>query len=384
MRVLYLIDGLGSGGAQRQLVTLVNGLDRAVVEPEVALYHPVLDFVPELTETSTPVHQLGVRGGKDPRVALRLRALIRECKFDIVHSYLRTPGVLARLVTLSSSFPKIVLSERSTDLGHSAARLLVERILAKRADAMIVNAETIGRHVEGLIPSWQGRISVIHNGVSWDDISDDEIARGKLFRERYVSGPDELLLGVVSRLSAEKNPHFLLDALLRLPESLAARLRVIWIGACLDRELMSSVRERLAATGWDGRFHLLPATGTRETRTVYLAIDGLVLPSNREGFPNAVLEALAHGRPVIATDVGDVRALVDHGKTGWVIPSDDPEALARAIGEFADTPADIRGGMGEMGSAFVLEEYSVERLVERTLDVYFHVLGKAGSSVGAS
>ena len=382
--MLYLIDGLGSGGAQRQLVTLVNGLDRAIVQPEVALYHPVLDFVPELAETSTPVHQLGVRGGRDPRVALRLRALIREQRFDIVHSYLRTPGVLARLVTLGSTLPKIVVSERSTDLGHSAVRLLVERMLAERGDSMIVNAETIGRHVEGLIPSWQGRISVIHNGISWDDVSDDQIAQGERFRGRYVSGTDELLLGVVARLSAEKNPHLLLDALLRLPESSAARLRVIWIGACRDRGLMSSVRERLAATGWDRRVHLLPATRTTETRSVYLAIDGLVLPSNREGFPNAVLEALAHGRPVIATDVGDARLLVDHGKTGWVIPSSDPDALAAAIGEFADTPADKRRRMGEMGSAFVLKEYSVERLVERTLDVYFRVLGKTGAAVGTS
>ena len=116
----------------------------------------------------------------------------------------------------------------------------------------------------------------------------------------------------------------------------------------------------------------MPAT--RETRTVYLAIDGLVLPSNREGFPNAVLEALAHGCPVIATDVGDVRLLVDHGKTGWVVPSNDPEALAVAIGEFADTPADMRGRMGEVGSAVVLKDYSVEELVRRTVEVYDRIL----------
>ena len=82
MRVLYLIDGLGAGGAQRQLVTLVGGLDRGMVDPEVALYHPRHHFVPELERASVPVHQLGLSGGRDPRVLARLRRLILKGDFE--------------------------------------------------------------------------------------------------------------------------------------------------------------------------------------------------------------------------------------------------------------------------------------------------------------
>ena len=85
IRILYVIDSLGSGGAQRQLVTLINGLDRSKVVPEVAVYHPHAHFRPELERTGTTVHQLGTRGGWDPGVVVRLAALLRRGRFDIVH-----------------------------------------------------------------------------------------------------------------------------------------------------------------------------------------------------------------------------------------------------------------------------------------------------------
>jgi starch synthase (maltosyl-transferring) len=371
LRVLYLIDSLGSGGAQRQLVTLVKSLDRTLVTPEVAVYHPLYHFRPELDDAGVPVHLLKGSGGRDPRVFIGLARLLARGRYDIVHSYLKTPGTLARLAAPFSRGTRVVVSERSVDLGHSRWRLMLERLLSGRAVAMIANAQAVAREVERLVPSWTGRIHVVPNGVDFRDPTDDERAAGRGFRARQVGDADHLL-GVIGRVGYEKAPDLLVDALERLPEEILRKLRIVWIGLRIDTKLASSVELRLAGSVLAGRVVFLGET--RDTRSVYLGVDGILLCSRWEGFPNVVLEALAHGTPVVATDVGDISEIVRPGESGWVVPPGDAKSLSAAIAELLSLPASRRAEMGKAGSAFVLDKYSAERLAERTLSVYRRVL----------
>ena len=374
LRVLYLIDALGPGGAQRQLVTLVNALDRSVVRPEVAIYHRLHHFLPNLEKTATPVHQLGTRGGRDPRVLLRLARLLRSGEYDLVHTYLTRPGMMARLAAIGRSAPPIVVSERATTLARSRAMVLAERVLARRAAAMIANAESVRRHVEEYVPAWRGRIDVVPNGIEWSPPSEDAITAGDRFRSERLGGGVDLLLAVVARVAIMKNPHLLLDALSLLPSETLGRARVVWVGAGRDKRFVAGVLAHRESLGLSDRVEFLAPTD--DVRAVYLASDAVVLPSSPgEGFPNAVLEGLAHGRPVLATDVGDAAAMVRHGENGWLIPPDNAEVLASALGELAATPPERLREMGESGSAFVLGEYSAERLVQRTMEIYRRVLG---------
>lgn len=372
MRVLYLIDCLGSGGAQRQLVTLVNALDRRLVTPEVAVYHPHEHFRPDLEATSTPVHQLGVMGGRDPRVLMRLARLIGRGDFDLVHSYITTPGVLARLASGCGRRAAVVISERNVNLGRSRPRLLVERVLIRCADFMIVNAEAVRRHVERVLPGWRGRIRVVPNGIAWTAPSSDESSAARGFRARCLTNGAEILLGVVARVAPQKAPHLLLEALARLPRDVLGRISVVWIGARKEERFWASVQSRVESLKLGDHIRFLPPV--REIRSVYLAIDGLVLPSGWEGFPNVLLEAMAEGRPVIATDVGDAAALVEHGRSGWLVGPGDVDALAGAMQELAQASPDRRSEMGRAGSSFVRERYSVGRLVEGTMAVYEEVM----------
>ena len=377
LRVLYLIDSLGSGGAQRQLVTLVKSLDRQLVTPEVAVYHPLHHFRPELDDAGVPVHLLHGSGGRDPRVLIGLARLLARSRYDIVHSYLKTPGTLARLAAPFSPGSRVVVSERSVDLGHSRGRLMLERLLSRRADAMIVNAHAIAGEVERLVPSWTGRMHVVPNGIDFRDPTDNERATGRGFRERHIGDADHLL-GVIGRVGHEKAPDLLVDALERLPEAVLRKLRVVWVGLRIDTKLASLVESRLADSVLAGRMVFLGET--RDTRSVYLGVDGILLCSRWEGFPNVVLEALAHGTPVVATDVGDVAEIVRPGESGWIVPPEDAKSLSAAIAELVSLPASRRAEMGKAGSAFVLDSYSVERLAERTLSVYRHVLDSRGIS----
>ncbi len=374
LRVLYLIDSLGPGGAQRQLVTLVRSLDRKLVAPEVAVYHPLSHFRPELDDAGVPVHVLQGFGGRDPRVLIGLARLLARERYDIVHSYLRTPGTLARLAAPFSKGTRVVVSERNVDLGRSRVRLALERLLCRRADAMIANADAIAREAERLVPAWSGRVHVVPNGVDWSEPTEVERASGDGFRARHV-GDADVLLGVIGRVEHQKAPDLLMDALELVPDPLLRKLRVVWVGPRIDTELADSVESRLAGSALDGRVEFIGET--RDTRAVCLGLDGVLLCSRWEGLPNVVLEALAHGCPVVATDVGDTGKLLHDGSWGWLVPPDDAQSFAEALCRLLVTPREELVAMGRAGSSFVLSEYSVKRLVERTMIVYRHVLDHA-------
>jgi glycosyltransferase involved in cell wall biosynthesis len=305
---------------------------------------------------------------------MRLARFLRSNHFDLIHSYLRTPGLLARLASIASPKTRVIISERNVDIDHSHWRLLLERLMAKKGDAMIANAEAVRSKVTKLIPRWRGRIYVVPNGISFSEIREETLGPGKDFRARYISKANQVLLGVVGRLEPQKDPHLLLDALERLSHKSLARIRVVWVGSWNDPKLTASLQERLDATGLCDYVHILRET--HQIRVVYNAIDGLVLASRWEGFPNVVLEALAEGKPVIATDVGDVRLLVEHGKSGWVVPPGDASKLADAIRQLSDMTPARREEMGKSGSIHVRNLFSSEILAKRTLKVYDSVLNQ--------
>jgi glycosyltransferase involved in cell wall biosynthesis len=371
LRVLYLIDSLGPGGAQRQLVTLVRALDRSLVEPEVAVYHEMDHFRPELVSAGVPVHLLMGVSGRDPMVLLGLSQLITRGGYDIVHSYLRTPGTLARLATLRSRSVRVVVSERNVGLGDSRLRLMLERLLEGRADAMIANAHAISQEVERLVPAWSGRVHVVPNGIEWTEPSADERAAGEEFRKKHAAGA-EVLLGALGRLERQKAPEVLVEALALLPGEAVEKLRVVWVGRRIDDELARRVEARVAGTPLSDRFTLLPAT--RETRTFYLGVDAVVMPSRWEGMPNVILESLAHGTPVISSDVGDAALLMGESPAGWLVPREDPPALAAAIEKLLGTSDSDLAAMGARGAVHVHREFSAARLAERTMAVYEKVM----------
>ena len=372
IRILYLIDSLSSGGAQRQLTTLICALDHRIVKPTVAVYRPFWHFRPELERMKVPIILLGNLGARDPRVTLRLARLIWIGRFDLVHSYLRTPGLLARAMSIVRHDTKIIISQRSTNLDQSRWRLLLERLLAHRGDAMITNAEAIKAYVEQLIPKWRGRIHVVPNGITLTNVSKEICCRARDFKARFVTTDDQILIGAVARLSSEKDPFLLLDGLQRLPDKILSRLRIVWVGSTRNRNLLIKVTDKIRQLRLSTSFFFAPEM--QQIRIVYQSIDVLVLTSRREGLPNVVLEAFAEGKPVIATDVGDVKTLVENEKNGWLVPPGDPDALAEAFKNMVKAGRIGRLTMGRLGFDKVRQNYSSECLARRTLDVYKKIL----------
>jgi len=371
LRVLYIIDGLGSGGAQRQLVTLIRAADRDLIAPEVAYYRDRTHFVPELTAEGVPVHPLIAGGGRDPRTLVRIARLIRANDYNLIHTYLARPGILARLATFTGG-PPVVLSERSVSLGKTWWVKTTENMLAGRAAGMIVNAEAIREHVEEAAPAWRGRITLVPNGVEAAEPTEAEREAAAEFRREHKSDGNGLLFVSVARVADAKDPHMLLDALAALPDDLRRRVSVVWVGACREAAFGESVKRRVAELGLGETITF--ADPVRDVRPLYLAADAVLLTSAWEGFPNAVLEALSLGRPVIATAVGDVPSLVKHEETGLLAEPGDAKLFAERMEAFDRMDESVRSAMGARGRDLVVAEYSPEALFERTLAVYRRAL----------
>ena len=182
---------------------------------------------------------------------------------------------------------------------------------------------------------------MIPNGLEWTDPSADERAEAAGLRERLLAGA-EVLLGVVGRVESQKAPEVLLDALELLPEPVLQRLRVVWAGradTALGHGPFASASARHDCPDTSSFSASLGGCPSISRSTVFSSFDW-------EGFPNVVLEALAHGKPVVATDVGDVRALVEPGRSGWVVPPRDPAAFAAALLELLELSPARRAEMG--------------------------------------
>jgi glycosyltransferase involved in cell wall biosynthesis len=202
------------------------------------------------------------------------------------------------------------------------------------------------------------RLNFVYNGVSDAPHSDREAVR-----RQWGICPDEIVLGCVARLEPQKNPLFLTPLLTRLP----ARVRLVWIG---DGSLMEPMRKCAAEHGLTDR--VLLAGWQHDVRSMMAGFDVFVLPSLYEGFPFAILEAMAAGLPTIASDVDGVGEAVADGQTGFLCRPNDADQWLGRIAAFLDDPG-ARLRCGKAAALRHREEFSLEAMAQKTAEIYRRV-----------
>ncbi|MEX1367242.1 MAG: glycosyltransferase family 4 protein [Nannocystaceae bacterium] len=294
----------------------------------------------------------------DLRGLLELRRQLRDFGPDLVTLHSSKAGVLGRLAGLGLGAPVLYTAHGWPFVEgvprHSAAIYrVVERGLAPLATRIIAVSE----HDRGLAERARvgpGRVVRVHNGVR--DVP-------SVLRARPDEGP--VRLAVVARLDVPKDPFTLLRAL----DGLRDRAWTLeWIGDGPRRERA----QRLASSlGLDGRCRFVGARSDVAQRLAGASV--LVLPTDREGLPLCVIEAMRAGLPVVGSAVGGIPELVVDGTTGRLVPPRDPASLSRALAHLLDDPA-ARARMGKAGRQRYEAHFSFEHQLEGTLAVYRDVL----------
>ena len=367
-RVLHVLPNFGLGGAERMATHLLLHLDRGRFEvAAVSLFdRQGTDLEDMLDRAGIRVWYLGKRKGFDPRMYGRLGVVIREFQPDVVHTHryvLRylLPWILARR------------ARAWVHTVHSVAEKEVDRVgkwihrLAFRAGVVpVAIAREVARSIErvyGLrnVPLIPNGIPVAHYALG------EETQKAWRTREGHEDGT--VLFVSVARMTPPKDPFSLIQAF-SIASSRNNRLRLLLVG---DGPLRPELEARVRALGLEEKVRFL---GVRaDVPEVLAAADAFVLSSRWEGNPLSVMEAMAAGKPVIATTVGGVPELVQDRVSGVLVPPENVEALAEAMLKLAGD-ADLRRQLGQEAFRQAKERFDVSVMVQRYGTLYERLLGK--------
>jgi glycosyltransferase involved in cell wall biosynthesis len=314
----------------------------------------------------------------DLRAAAQLWRILRRERPHVLHTHNPKPGLYGRVVGRLARVPIVVNTNHGLYVRDDDRRLRRTIVLALEAVAARFSHAELIQSPEDLELLVRRRVNrgshtrLLGNGVDLDRFRPGTLQPTErvAVRAELGAGPDNVVVGMVGRLVAEKGVLELLTAAQLLDD----RYVVVVIGpddpAKPDALDPDTVR---AAEASGVRF-----LGLREdVDRLYGAMDLFVLPSWREGFPRAAMEAAASGLPVIVTDVRGCRQVVDHEVTGLLVPSRDPDALAKAIHTLGDDPAQ-RVAYGAAGAAKAEREFDERRVVRTVLDTYASIAERKG------
>ncbi len=379
LRVLQVITRMVRGGAARVVLELLRGLPpgefrqtlvcgaegRPELLSEAARTGARRIEVPELVRE--------VRPGRDLAALLRLGRIFRDERPHVAHAHTYKAGILASVAARMSGVPAVVFTPHGHIFAPGASipgvpeegwKLRALRWVTRAAQSCahrvtaLSEADLRDQLELGLAP--RSRYAVVSNGI---DLARFEPAFGVA-----AAGPDRPVIGAVGRFTPEKGHRYLVEALgpvrRRFPR---ARLVLVGFGE-LEPELRSQAR-RL------GLGEAVAFPGERESAEVLSGFDLFVQPSLYESQGLAILEAMAAGRPVIATDVGGVRDAVRDGETGLLVPPADAAALARAIVRLAEAP-ELSASLAARARVVVRERFGSSRMVFAYARLYRELLGR--------
>lgn len=352
-RLLYVVGQLGLGGQERQLCYLLRVLDRSYYRPAVVIWNSSSAdvYAHEMASFGIPIYTFPEKLSRHEKLR-RLRLLVKRLNPELVHSY-----------SFFTNFPAwwSTLGTRAISVGSIRNNFVNDRRLAGRVfgllsagwpDRQICNSTAAKiAATEACWPFKPQRLQVVRNGL------DIEAFTPKQYPQ------EELPLLAIGRLFPEKRWDRLITAIGLLTNT-GETLRVRLAG---DGPLFHALKAQAQGIGVD---HLIEFLGPRRD-IEELLVDSrfLVHTAVEEGCPNVVMEAMACGRPVVAMDAGDIPHLIEDGRTGFVVPQNDHQALANRMRLLLNND-ELCVSMGQAARGKAEREFSLDRLAKETLSAY--------------
>ena len=370
MRVLFIIDNLGSGGAERTLLDLTTALARQGHTASVAALCPPYTLAPEFAKHGVMVHQVALSHRWNLTQAIpRVRRLIAETEADVVHGHLFFGGLVTalarsapvrRIVTFHNlayeSFPPITAWLRlRRRIEARAMRHGIDRHIAVSRAV----AEHYGRHL-GL-----AHIDVIPNGLVLPAGAHDASDRAAKFRRRYDIPATKKLVLFAGSFKPQKGHEVLVEAV-RLAVRAGGDLH---LGLAGDGARRAAIEEQVEAAGLRPVTTFFGLLDRSAMVDALAACEVVAMASHGEGFPLATIEAMAMERPVIATDVGGQPEIITNELTGLLVPPGNPQALAdgllRLLGDSA-----LRDRLGTAGRLHIEALCDIDEIAGRHVQIY--------------
>ena len=369
IKLLLVIPTLDRSGAEKQLTLLATSLPGPEFSVQVAVLTRSGPYAGDLAAAGVPVTVLDKRLKCDPIVYRKLRRLIAEARPDVLHTWLFAANSYGRLAAGKRPPFPVVVSERCVDSWKSGWQLWLDRRLISRTSRLVGNSQSVADFYRDVGYPLE-KLSVIHNGIELPEAG--AIDKNEL-RRQFGIPPESLVVGFVGRLARQKRVLDLIWAfeLIRVMEG---EVYFVIAGDGPERHKLEQfahslkIGERVKFLGHrDDAPRLLPA------------FDLFWLASDFEGLSNSVMEAMAAGLPVIASDIPANRELVVHGETGYLAPVGDRVAFAQ-LGQRLLLDRDLASRFGAAGRARIASQFSTARMVESYARLYREVTGSRGAT----
>ena len=394
-RILRIINRLNLGGPTFNVAYLTKFLSP---EYETMLVAGMID------ESEAPsefiLHDMGLKPvyipemyrkihlSKDVRAYLKLKKIIRDFKPDIVHTHAAKAGALGRMAASACHVP-VILHTFHGHVFHSYFSNLksnvfinIERQLAKRTTRLIAisKKQKIELSEEFRIAP-ADKIEIIPLGFDLGKFSENVEVKRKKFRSHYLIDDDETVISIVGRIVPVKNHRLFLFALKNVLTRTHKKVRAFIIGDGEDRQAIEELARTLQIDSSDfiaekRKTTLTFASWVKEVDEVYAGSEIVALTSLNEGTPVSIIEALAANKAVVTTDVGGISDMVIDKKNGFIVPTNDVEALSGALLQLVENNQ-LRNSMESFPEANIIERFSYMRLVKDMSDLYSRLLHSA-------
>lgn len=364
INILRVITWLPPGGIEKKILTVLPRLDRDRFCPRVLCIRERGAVADELEAAGIPVDLIPLKSRLDPVGIMRMAQYMKHHEISLVHAHMYRSAVPATIAARIAGVP-VVTQVHNVDTWESARQVRMDRFLSRWRKAMIGVSEMVRQDIVGTLGLADEKARLIYNGVDLREFAPPEDRRAA--RRQAGFPEDAVVVLMAARLVQQKNPAGFVEVARRLaPTHPQAVFAIAGAG-----RLEADVRLQIAQAGLEERVRLL---GLRQPMApVYQAADVFVLPSFKEGFSNALIEAMASGLPIVATAVGGAPEALEGGQGGILVPPGDLDALQAAIEKLLSDEA-LRE-QKSMEARHRAQRFSIERMVQDVEALYEEFAG---------
>jgi glycosyltransferase involved in cell wall biosynthesis len=383
LSVCLLVGSLEFGGAERQVVEMVRSFNRDRVSPFICSLSREVPLAASLAGKGEELFIMEKKGRFDFTVVWRLARLLRRHKVDIVHAFLFDAEIVGRLSAVLAGVPVVIASERNTDYVRPLLHKIALKATQQLFDVMVANSHAGKRFNMRTLGLADSRIEVVHNGVDVDRFTPDRAA-GVRFRERNGIPIDVPLVGMIGSYKRQKAQ----DCFIRMAAQVRQSISDAWfmlVGEPLRDDFEETSRFQAEVKELARSLNVLNRCvflgNQKDMKSVYNTCDITALLSHREGTPNVVLESMACGVPVVATNIADNALIVEDGKNGGIVDrQDSAAAAARVIAWLRDR--ELLARIGTAARARACSQFSLRAAVMKLENIYARAMHPNSHPVG--
>lgn len=367
IRVLHLIESLSRGGAERRLINDLTFLDNNVFGHSVCTIFDRTDLKEEIAKLGIPIHGLRAKRGIDPLALLRLMKLVKDNRFDIIHTQLFWADLYGRLIKCFTRRVSLVTTvqssvyEPSNPYLYARKRKLVDSVMGRLfTDRFIAVSQFVKKSIIRRLAINEDKIEIIHNTVDLQKFEPEEKTD---LKNRLGLKEKQIVLLTVGRLNPPKGHTFLIRALDQIKETLPDFILLV-VG---DGPFRNQLQQLSRSLGLEERIRFL---GERnDVKELLLISDIFILPTLSEGLSVSLLEAMLTRRLCLASDIEPNKEIIEDGKDGLLFKPHDSQSLAKALLRAIRLP-DKGASLAYAGYLKVINSFSAKEAALQLKQIY--------------